>query len=829
MQTTFSGMLADARYGWRVLKHEPGFAGITILTVALGIGLTTTLFSVANGVLLKPLPWSGAERLVRLTETREGRPARIRGTITNGTFLAWHRDSQLLDGLGGYATSSVTALPAQGDPMRLQTTRVTPSVFEILNAHPLRGRLFEAADAPMGSTGLIEPTRTAILSYGVWQQWFGGRDDAVGRTVLFNGRPVTVIGIMPRDFAFPDNETRVWMPLSVGSVLGDKGAQRISIFSALGRMKAGVTPQQVAAEGTARARSAPDPGLAATGMFGSSGAPEIAAVPMLDAMTAEVKPAIVMLLAAVVLLLATATANAASLQLARLTAKRRDMALRAAIGATSARLTRQLVMENVLLGIAGGLAGLGLTAALHRALPWLLPADFPRIIDISIDGRVLVFTLLAALATSIACGFLAALKLRRFELVEALADGGAGATAGVWHTRVGRTRTAIMAVQVAVACVLLVGASLLVRSFAALLHADRGYEPANVLTARIDLPASYLADGRVAFGDRLMERLRAVAGITHVAIGNALPFVSGGGSFAFEMPSPRDPAIKQRVQTFTRVVSPDYFQVLRLRVVQGRPLTEADTQSSRPVIVVNRTFARQYLADTPLGARVPLPFGQGKPDCDVVGVVDDMRQADVTEPPTPEVFVSYRQMPARLVNAPLIIVVRTAADPVAMIPMLQVAVREQDRTLALDSIMTLDMRVMNSLSRARTYAAVLGGFALCALVIAGVGLFGLLSYSIAQRSREIGLRTALGAEQRQIIQLVLRQGLVTAAVGIVGGLTVALASAKALSPFLFGIATHDVLSFAVVAAAVTVVTMVASVIPARRAARLDPLVALRGE
>ena len=336
-----------------------------------------------------------------------------------------------------------------------------------------------------------------------------------------------------------------------------------------------------------------------------------------------------------------------------------------------------------------------------------------------------------------------------------------------------------------------------------------------------------MADVRVAFAESLMQRLRAVAGVEHVAIGNALPFVSGGGSFAFQMPSPRDPAIVLQVQTLTRVVSPEYFAALRLRVVSGRALDDGDTLSSRPAIVVNRSFAQQYLGSTPIGSRVPLLFGENRPDGDVVGIVDDMRQGDVTEAPTPEVFVSYRQMPRRLTNAPLIVVVRTLGDPAAVIPMLRAAVREQDRAVALDSVLSMDARVMTSLARQRTYATMLGVFAVCAAIIAGVGLFGVLSYSIAQRAREIGLRTALGAQQRQIVQLVLRQGVVTAAAGIVLGLAISLASAKALAALLFGVATYDVTSFAAVAAALTGVVAVACVIPARRAARLDPLVTLR--
>ncbi len=822
-----SSLFHDARYGWRVLKREPGFALVAMLTIALGVGATTTLFSVANGVLLKPLPWADSERLVRLTETRQGKPARIRGTITNGTFLAWYKDSAVLDGIGAYSTNMVTAASGDGEPARVQVGNVTASMFAVLKARPILGRLFDDSDAPMAGTGQMPPLGSVILSYGLWREWFGGRDDALGKSIDLDGTRVSIVGVMPREFAFPDAETRAWTPRGMPSVLFEGGGQRLQIFSALARMKPGVTPTQVGIEGTARARSAPDPGLAAVGMFGSSAPPEISAQPAVEALIADVRPAILLLLAAVVLLMAAATANVASLQLARAMTRRREIAVRAAIGAGTGRLTQQLLVESGLIGVGGAAAGIAVVFALHRALPSILPADFPRVDAVAIDGRVLLFAVATALATSMACGLLPAFQVRRLELTEALADGSAGATGGMWRSRTGRWRAVIMAGQVTVACVLLVGAALLARSFTALMHADRGYDPANVLSARIDLPQSYTAPRRVVFLDTLVERLKGVPGVAHVAAGNSLPFVSNGGVFAFSMPSPTDPAVKQQVQTSTRVVGPDYFQALRLRMLQGRPLAETDSSVSRPVIVVNRTFAQRYLGQTPIGARVPMPFGDGKPDCDVVGIVEDMRQSDVTEAHTPEIFASYRQMSNRLVRASMFVVARTTGDPETLIPSLRAAVREQDRMLVVDSIMTLDERMLTSLARPKTYATLLGAFALCALAIAGVGLFGVLSYGVAQRVREIGVRTALGAQPADIIALVLRHGMMMAGGGIVVGLGTALATARVLSSFLYGVTAYDAASFVAVAIVLAAVVALACIVPARRAARVDPLTALR--
>jgi putative ABC transport system permease protein len=678
----------------------------------------------------------------------------------------------------------------------------------------------------MGGRGAYPDPHVIIISHALWHDWFGGRDDAIGTVMRLDDLPVTVIGVMPRGFAFPDAETRAWLPMPIGSVI-DQGVQRITIFGALARLKSGVSPQQAAAEATARARTAPDPGFAAVGMFGSNAPPDIEVTAARDAMTADVRPAIVLLLAAVALLLATATANVGSLQLARATTRRREIAVRSAIGAGGARIVRQLIVESALVGLAGGAAGVALAIALHRALPSLLPADFPRTGDIAVNAPVLVFALVVSLVTSVACGLLPAIPATRLDLAGVLAEDGAASTGGAWQSRSGRLRTIIMASQIAVACLLLVGAVLLSRSFVALMHADRGYDPANILTARLDLPRRYDGARRVAFADSVVERLRATAGVVHVAAANTLPFLTIGNMTAFSMPSPTDPAIKQQVSALTRLVGPEYFQTLRLRLRQGRLLTDADTLTTRPVIVVNRTFADRYLGPAPLGARVPMTFGDGRPDCDVVGIVDDMRQASVTDGRTAEMFVSYRQLPNRLVNGSLILVVRTADDPAAHVSMLRAAVREQDSTVVADSIMTLEERVMTSLAKPRLYAVLLTGFAMAALAIAGVGLFGVLSYGVAQRSREIGVRTALGAQPRDIVVLVLKHAAAVAIAGVAIGLWASFALTKYVAAFLYGVTAHDAVSFVVVAGLLIVVAAIACVVPARRAARIDPMIVLR--
>ena len=821
-------LLQDLRYAARLLRREPGYAAMAILTMALGIGATTALFSVAYGVMLKPLPWPDADQIVRVTETRNGQGARLRGTITNGSYLAWSEAPTTIEAIGGYslAAGSMTLRTRGSDPQRVAIARVTPTLFDVLKAVPHRGRLFNADDARIGSGAYPDP-QVMILSHGLWHDWYGGREDAIGSTVRIDEAVVTIVGVMPPTFEFPDRETRAWLPMPIGSVIGDGGVRRMMIFGALARVKPDYTLPQVAAEATARARTAPDPGFAAVSMFGTAAPPDITVTSAADAMTADVKPAIAVLLAAVVLLLLTATANVAGLQLVRATTRRREIALRAAIGASQGRLMRQLIVETGTVVLAGGLAGVLLALALHRVLTVLLPADFPRVHEIAMNPLVLLFAVLVSVATSVGSGLLPALHGRRVAVVDVLAESSGTITSATWRSRGGRMRSVVMAGQVAVACLLLVGAALLGRSFVSLMHADRGYDPVNLLTARVDLSGAYDGGRRAAFADAVVARVRQAAGVTDAGAGNTLPFVTMGGTAGFSMPSPIDPGIKQTVQTMTRIVSPSYFDTLRLRLVKGRLLTDADTLTSRPVIVVNRTFMHRYLGSSPIGMRVPMPFGEGRPDCDVVGVVEDMRQGAVTDAPAAELYVSYRQMPQRLVNGPLIFVIRTTGDPLSHAATLRTAVREHDASAALDSIMTMEERIVADLAKPRLYAVLLGSFGVFALVIAGVGLFGVLSYAVAQRYREFGVRTALGARTSDVVWLVVKHAAAVAGSGLVVGLVVSLASTHFLSSFLYGVSAFDVWSFVTAAGALGAATIIACLVPARRAARVDAVVVLK--
>src|SRR5262249_22756242 len=521
-----------------------------------------------------------------------------------------------------------------------------------------------------------------------------------------------------------------------------------------------------------------------------------------------------------VLLLASAVANVGGLQLARASTRRREMAVRAALGAGRAALVRQVAAESAVIAGVGTIGGIAIAFALARVLPSVLPSDFPRASDIAVNLPVLAaVSVLSALAAA-AASLMPATITRRLDLTSALVDQSAASAAGAWQSRSGRLRTIVMTVQVAVTCLLLVGAALLPRSFAALSPADRAYDPANVLTARLDLPQRTDGPARVRTADAVVDRMRAAPGVIHAAAGNALPFMSLGTPLGTELPSPFNPAAKIQVHANVRLVSPEYFAAMRLPLLQGRLLTDADGVSS-PGVVVSQSFVREYLGDSPIGKRVPIGFAKGiRTDWQVVGIVGDMRQGSVSEPQTPEVFVTYRQVATAWLRSSIFFVIRTTGDPVAQVAALRTAVREQDPTVALDSIMTMEERIARSLTKPRLYALLLTGFASAALAIAGVGLFGVLSYAVAQRAREIGVRTALGAQVRDIIARVLGQAVAIGAMGIGGGLAAAFALTRYVSSFLYGVSPTDVFTYLAVSVVVAAVGATACIVPARRAARI---------
>lgn len=802
----------DTRYAWRLLRRQPAYAALVIATMALGIAATTVLGSVVYGVLLKPLPWADAPRLIRLYETRQGSTRRLRPRMTNLTYGAWQASASTLDAIGAWSLEPLT-IAGEGSPERITVAGVTPGLIPMVGGAPTLGRSFVAGEDEPGRPPIV------ILSHGLWQRRFGGRPDVVGQRLRLDTTTYTIVGVMPASFAFPDRETRAWIPFYVEPVTSGRGGG-ISMFEAIGRLRAGASPEQAAAEGTARGRTVPDPGVVTMAVFGSNGPVEVTAVPLAQALTREVQPAILILFVAVLLLLVTATANVAGVQLARATARRRELAIRAALGAARGRLVRQTLVENLLLGLLGGLAGLALAAVMHRALPAVLPADFPRLHDLAFDFRIQAFALGVSIAAGLGCGLLPAVHVGRTALVPALAEDSLAPIGGGLRSRTGRARALIMTGQVAIACVLLVGASLLGRSFVAMMEADLGYDVRSVLTAKVILPnGEFEPQRRLQVMNQIVERLSASAGVTGAAYGTAMPFT--GGEAVASFPLKRRDGASVQVQTGLRYVSPGYFAGLGQRV-DGREFTPQDTSTAQPVVIVNREFARKYLDGRALGWT--FPGTPGTPDPVIVGVAADAARRSVSDTPQPESYFAAAQ---RTLYADVNLIVRTTSNPKALVPILKSIVREVAPSAPLESIMTLEDRLASSLAKPRLYAILLGTFAAFALAIAGVGLFGVLSYTVALRAREIGVRTALGAQMRDIVGLVVGQSMAIAGAGLTAGLAVSYWLTGALQTFLFGVTPHDAVSFGAVAGVLLLVTILASIVPARRAASVDPVKVLR--
>jgi predicted permease len=817
-----TGFAQDVRYGLRLLVRQPGFTLVAVVVTALGIGATTTLFSVTYGVLHRPLPWPQPDRVIRVSESREGATRQFGPILTNATYLAWRNQPATIASLAAWSSRDAT-ITSDGRADRVTIVSATASLFDVLESRPAIGQTFTAADE------LPAPSHVAVVSFGLWQRRFGGQPDAIGRILDLDGTPYRVIGVMSRAFEFPDREAEVWIPRYVAPVVAADGVGRsVSLTQAIARLRPGVTAEQAAAEGTARGHAAPELGMVGIAMFGTRAAPTIAATSYLDGLTSDVRPALTLLLAAVTLLLVTAIANIAGMQVARATSRRREVAIRAALGAGTGRLARQLLTESTLLGLVGGLAGLAVAYWLHALMPSLLPSTFPRREAVSIDAPVLAFTLGAALVAGVVFGLLPALMARRLNLVQTLVEDSLAPVGGSRRSGIGRARSLIMAGQVGMTAVLLIGASLLSRSFIAMLAVDRGYEPRNLLTATLPLPArSFTGPQRAALLDDVLDRLARLPGVQTAAASNVLPLTNSFMVAGFQMRSPRMKNGVTDVHAAVRIVSPKYFEALGMRIVEGRSFRESDTITSLPALVVNRAFVRTYLEGSALGVQIPVDGQDDRRAPEIVGVVDDVKQSEATDAPQPEIFRTYRQLTAGVETATPFIVLRSTVDPASLMPALRNIVRDQTPSLVPDGVMTMEERLSSSLAQPRLYAVVLSSFASFAVLIAGVGLFGVLSYNVAQRSRELGVRTALGARPAAIVVLVMRQAMGTTSAGLVVGVAAAFGLARYAGTLLFGVSARDPFTFVAVPVLLLAVALVACYVPARRAARVDPLKVLR--
>ena len=805
-------MWGDVQYTLRSLTRQPLFYAVVILTLALGIGANAAIFTVVNAVLLRPLPYPDPGRLM-MVWTYNPRQGFDKDVSTYPNFEDWRRASQSFERLSGFSGASVT-LTGSGDPAQIRGARVTHEFLDTMQVRPALGRPFGPEHGRAGGE------RVVILAHGLWTRRFGADPAVVGRGILLNGISHEVLGVMPASFAHP-SDAEFWVPMApVGQFQSLFTARGSFWLSVIGRLKPGVSEAAAQAEmdGIAARLEREYPSNAGLG---------VRLVPLHDELVGDVKRPLLILLGAVCFVLLIACANVANLLLTRAASRTREVAIRVALGAGRRRLTRQLLTESLVLGVMGGIAGLALAAWTTELLRSLAPPELARLSDVGVDRVVLAYTAGATLLTSLLFGLVPALHSSRRDVGAALKEGGRTGT----DSRSGRLRTTLAIGELAVALVLLVGASLLVRSFLALSREDPGFATDGVLTLRLQLPAAkYDQPARVAaFHEQLIERLRALPGVQSAAAGSTLLLsrLPNSASIAIEGRPPL-PGDAQNIPVPYDSVSPEFFTTLQIPLRRGRFFSHADGPDAQQVAIVNEAFVRRfYPNEDPLGRRVTFgnPGGPNTQWQTIVGVVADTKRGGFGRDPWAEIYFPMRQAPDRRVY----MFARTTGDPLALVAAAQAAVWSIDRDQAIAGIRTARELLSQQEANRWFTTLLLGLFAAVALVLAMIGIYGVIAYSTAQRTQEIGIRLALGADQRSVMRLVLAHGLRIAAAGLGLGLLAALPLTRVLSGLLYGIGARDPVTFVAVPLALLVVALAACWIPARRAMRVDPLIALRAE
>jgi putative ABC transport system permease protein len=800
-------MLNDFRYALRQLIKAPSFTIVAILTLALGIGACTAIFSVVNTVLLRPLDYPNPDRLVIIRETQL--PKFPEFSVAPPNYIDWEKQAKSYEYLAATTSASLN-LTGEGEPQRLIGVKATAHYFDVYGVKPLLGRFFLPDEDAVGKNHVV------VLSYGFWQRLFGGARDVVGRSVQLNGEPYQIVGVAPSGFGVA-SKVDAWTPMAFkpDETANDaRGGHYISVY---GRLKPNVTFAQAKAEmeviAAQLAVQYPDP-QKGWGIF---------MMPLQDYYVRDVKPVLYTLLGAVGCVLLIACANLANLLLARATARHREISIRAALGAGRGRLVRQLLTESVVLAICGGVAGIVLARWGLDSLLALAPANLSRNGEIHIDPGVLVFSLGLSIVTGLLFGIAPAWLAARADVNEALKQGTRGSTEGGAR---GRLRGALVVIEVTLALVLLGGAGLLVRSFMQLAHVDPGFIPENATLMRLSLPQKKYAqpEQQTAFADALLERVKNLPGVQSVGVTHAMPLVGDYVlGFKIEGRPPIDPSQEPSLNYYA--VTPDYFRAMGIRLVRGRVFTAQDDAKAPRVCLINETLARQFFPnEDPIGKRMHITLG---PETwrEIVGIVGDIKQYGVDQTTTSQGYEPFAQVPFSSLN----VVIRTKGSAAALLGALRPAVYAVDKDQPVGAIRPLEEIVADSVSRQRFAMTLLTVFSTVALVIAAVGIYGVMAYNVVQRTGEFGIRMALGAQQRDVLRLVLAQGGKLIGLGLAIGLLATLAASRAMGSMLFNTSAYDPLTLSSITLLLAAVALIACFFPANRATKVNPIEALRVE
>lgn len=795
----------DLRYGMRSLLRKPGFTLTAVIALALGIGANSAIFSVINGVLLRSLAYRDADSIVMVWEKNFQR-GRSQNSVSPANFLDWKKQSVSFEQFAASWDTRVN-LTSSGEPEEIQVQRVSADFFSVLGVPPRLGRSFAREEDVLGGTLVV------VLSDELWQSRFGGNPAIVGQSITASGRTFTVVGVMPPGFHFLNTQVKAWIPLALDPANDWRKQGRY--LRSVARLKSGVTIQQAQAEldGIAKRLEQDYPDY--NKGWGAN------LVPMHEQIVGDIRPVLLVLLAAVAFVLLIACANVANLLLSRAASRQKELALRAALGAGRTRLIRQMLTESVLLAVMGGALGVILAYWGIRLLLALAPDNVPRLNEITIDPRVLGFTLAISLLTGLIFGLVPALQSSRPDLSDALKEGARGSSGG---SRV--VRNLFVVSEMALALVLLVGAGLMLRSFFQLHQVKTGFDTDHVLTMRVQLPMAKYREPqqRAEFFKRAQERLAALPGVKAVGAISYLPLTGLASSTVFNLATQPDLPPSESPATEVRAITPGYFAAMGIPLLKGRSFDERDGADSR-VLVINETLAHKYFpGQNPIGQRLIVNWEPKVAD-EIVGVVGDVKETALAEEANPAIYWPHPREAYQFMN----FVLRAAIDPAPLSAAVTKEIHALDPDQPVADIRTLDQVVAKSISRPRFNALLLAIFAGVALVLASVGIYGVMNYSATQRTQEIGIRMALGAKPADILRLVVGHGMKLTLAGIVIGVIASLALTRVMANLLFGITATDLPTFVAVSAVLTTVALVANYIPARRATRLNPIIALRYE